>query len=595
MKLLQASVVAAAIAGTFALPARAQFTYPGCDNLASSNFQFTELFNRTGTPAANVTNPTGTEPVQMAIQGVWSGDSILYTNVYWVERKGKVKFYDGLAKTIDSVGYIATWAGQSGAGNQNDNGLMGIVLDPNFNTNKQIYFWYSPTLASSTQNRRMRLSRITLNSGNKLDMSTEKILLDIFGSKTDQWHSGGPMTFDAYGDLWIAVGNNSQDVTAGGGQYSTTDSSASAEWGSSNTASLRGGVLRIHPDNSARGYSIPSGNFGEYWANVFQGQGKTALAARYRDTTKVRPEIYVKGTRSNYSIAVHPTKRWLLWGEVNYNTVSDEFNIVGAPAFTGFPYFHANNQALPRPSSVVAKDVAAPTNLNPMNSGVDTLPPATKPVYWYGTAMTDTTITNSNVAIGGPLYLYDPALKSAVKFPPHLDKRWFMTSYLSNQMWISGAIDTATLKPAGAATRADNGILPQTWRNPIDMLFGPDGALYMLTYGTGSNYAQGNFNVTRMAYTGTCRPGPTALQAAAPSEGVLKVSFLGDRITVREAGSHVISLISMDGKAVYRNTGVFGAEYSFSALRAESGVRAGVYLLQVKTARGSYVRHISLL
>src|SRR6185369_1372882 len=121
---------------------------------------------------------------------------ILYTNVYYVERKGKVKFYDGLAKTVDSVGYIPTWAAQSGAGNQNDNGLMGIVLDPNFSTNKRIYFWYSPTIANANVNRRLRLSRITLDGNNKLDMSTEKIMLDFLASKTDQWHSGGPMTFD---------------------------------------------------------------------------------------------------------------------------------------------------------------------------------------------------------------------------------------------------------------------------------------------------------------------------------------------------------------------------------------------------------------
>jgi len=31
-------------------------------------------------------------------------------------------------------------------------------------------------------------------------------------------------------------------------------------------AQFRGGVLRIHPDNSAKGYTIPAGNFGDYFA-----------------------------------------------------------------------------------------------------------------------------------------------------------------------------------------------------------------------------------------------------------------------------------------------------------------------------------------
>ena len=69
-----------------------------------------------------------------------------------------------------------------------------------------------------------------------------------------------------------------------------------------------------------------------------------ALAAQYRDTSKVLPEIYVKGERSNFSIAVHPTKRWLAWGEVNYGGGLDETNVTGNPIFAGYPYFHANNK-----------------------------------------------------------------------------------------------------------------------------------------------------------------------------------------------------------------------------------------------------------
>jgi len=127
------------------------------------------------------------------------------------------------------------------------------------------------------------------------------------------------------------------------------------------------------------------------------------------------------------------------------------------------------------------------------------------------------------------------------------------------------------------------------------MLFGPDGALYVLTYGTGTNYAQGNFSVTRVAYTGTCRPTVTALSSPAPSEGALKVGFFGDRITVGEAGSHVFTLISTDGRTVYRATGVSGAQYSLQSLRARNGVRPGVYLVRVKTERGSASRNVSLL
>src|SRR5690606_8740512 len=98
---------------------------------------------------------------------------------------------------------------------------------------------------------------------------------------------GGPMRFDAHGDLWVTIGNNGSDLSGSGSQYSPSDSNANQEWGASSTASMRGGVIRIKPDNSEKGYSIPAGNFGEYWANHFETSGNASLAAQYRDPNKV--------------------------------------------------------------------------------------------------------------------------------------------------------------------------------------------------------------------------------------------------------------------------------------------------------------------
>lgn len=219
------------------------------------------------------------------------------------------------------------------------------------------------------QNRQLRLIRINATADNKLDLATEKVLINIVGSKSDTWNSGGPVQFDKHGDLWIAVGNNSQDLEPGACKVmSTTDSSASSEWG------------------------------GEYWADRFEQQGNAALAAEYRDTAKVLPEIYVKGESSNFSIAVHPTRRWLASGTVNYATTNDEFNITGTPLFSGYPYFHRDNQKT-CPHSI---SVSAPMNNSPFNNGVKRLPPA----------VGGTLNNHVNVSIGGPLYAFDPSLRS---------------------------------------------------------------------------------------------------------------------------------------------------------------------------------------
>ena len=201
---------------------------------------------------------------------------------------------------------------------------MGIALDPKFADNGWIYLWYSPPIANAKLNRRLRLGRFTMTAQHTLDMKSEKILIDILASKTDQWHSGGPMQFDAYGDLW---GSRSA-ITA---TIWTPDQLARATSSPRPTAlQRRMGLVQYriacaagllpHPSRRFRRRVIPSprGNFGEYWADQWEKQGKATLAAQYRDTAKVLPEMYVKGERSNFSCAVHPTKRWLAWGTVNY-------------------------------------------------------------------------------------------------------------------------------------------------------------------------------------------------------------------------------------------------------------------------------------
>jgi len=486
---------------------------------------------------------------------------------------------------------------ESGSG---DNGLMGVALDPNFATNRWIYLWYVPPRVGSN-NYRGRLSRFTLGTQDTLLNATEKILIDIKLSKTRQWHAGGPMRFDAHGDLWVTIGNNANDLSGSGSQYSPTDSNQSQEWGASNTASMRGGVIRIKPDLSQKGYSIPAGNFGEYWANYFETNGNAALAAQYRDTSKVLPEVYVKGTRSNFSIWVHPTKRWLAWGEVNYQTTNDEYNLLTTPAFTGFPYFHRNNVATPG-TITPAKSVSAPTNTSVLNTGVQQLPPATPAVVWHGTAITDSTFS-TNVAMGGDIYVYDRNLKSAVKFPPHFHHVWLlMPSISGNNPLYSVRVDSNTVKPTGVPVRLDNGLLaittaPANMRRAVQVSYGPDGALYFLNYGGGDYNTTANSGVLRVTYNGACKLSGVAISPFKPlAESELRMTLNAGRLRILEAGRHEVMLYTADGRQALRVAGEAGASYDLKALRAQAGLTAtGVYSLRVKTDKGVFARTLPLL
>lgn len=239
MKFIRTTILATLAA----LPAFSQFqnTLDGC-TLEKSSFVTTELFNKNGSGTAN--DATLSEPTRMDVQVVRNGNTITHVNIFFVERLGKVKMYDGAQKKVVNLGSIAVWA----KGTNNDNGLMGIALDPNFAQNRNVFFWYSPDQLRG-QNRLLRLTRMTLNADYTLNKATEKILIEILGSKSDMWHSGGPMQFDSYGDLWVAIGNNSPDLDPGScNLMSTTDSTNSAEWGPSNTANMRG----VHPHPSRR-------------------------------------------------------------------------------------------------------------------------------------------------------------------------------------------------------------------------------------------------------------------------------------------------------------------------------------------------------
>ncbi len=561
-----------------AIPAMSQLTSTECPApLTASDFNMTELLSKAGGPGVLTRDASLAEPVRMDLQAVYQNGVYSTTNIFFVERAGKVKFYDGAAKTVKVMGTISVWG-------QQDNALFGVVLHPNYDNNRWMYLWFSPKERMG-ENRLLRLARVTVKSDNTFDTTGMKLLINIKGSKTDTWHSGGPMTFDAYGDLWMSVGNNSNDLVNSNvlildscSVLSKTDSSNSAEWGPSNTASMRGGFLRIHPDSSSRGYSIPRGNFGEYWADKFDNQGKTALAAQYRDTVKVLPEVYVKGERSNFSIAVHPTKRWLAWGTVNWGDKLDEFNIVDHPTFTGYPYFMGDNQ---KSCPSMTTNALTPMNNSPLNSGVTELPPATP------ASMTNLV----NVAIGGPIYTFDRSLVSDVKFPPHFHNKWLIGSFNAG-MWAA-TFDTTTMKVTNTQ-KVDNGIFSSfTMRHFVQAMYGKEGALYILNYD--GFYNTVNPGIMRVTYTGACKPAVVSNSPIPKREAYLKIWLSQTSLNVGEKGQHTFSLYKLNGDKVFQTEGMQGKEYRFGEIAKQNHLEPGIYAVKVQTAQGNFIRQISLI
>jgi glucose/arabinose dehydrogenase len=430
--------------------------YKGCA-ATDADFKQTQIWK--GPVVANSLTGNGALKVAFVSQPDASVD------VYFIQKRGGVKRYNGKSGTVDSLGTIPV------DNSRNEQGLVGLAVRKDFLKKPDLYVMYSSTEAGGTYS--FRVARFSMNGGlSAVDLASENILIKIPRASED-WHTGGSMVFDDYGDLWGAVGDNKQ-----------------TEKGPGNTADLRGGIYRIHPDDSPKGYSIPAGNFGPKMSAWFTTQGNAALAAQYLDTAKVKPEIYVKGTRNAYTITVDPVKRWLAWGDVgpDQGKVSEEHNLVKEPVFAGWPYFAgAEDMSLEGgnfygPKIPAGSTRAAPLNQDPAALGVKQLPPVREPIF----------VRKTGCAMTGPILRYDGRIKAAGQFPPQLDGKWLNAGcdpWGMHLMTLDAGAEAVVGTPPAVFPSVSSGTL-------VDMKQGPDGALYYVLWGTG---------IYRLAYTGACK------------------------------------------------------------------------------------------
>ena len=103
----------------------------------------------------------------------------------------------------------------------------------------------------------------------------------------------------------------------------------------------------------------------------------------------------------------------------------------------------------------------------------------------------------SESPMGGPVYHYDAANPSETKFPASYDDHWF--PYEWGRGWIKEtALDAAPAARSRSAPFLDDPAFD--WAQPMDMEFGPDGALYVLDYGTGWFGGDANSALYRVDY-----------------------------------------------------------------------------------------------
>ena len=439
--------------------------------------------------------------------------------VFYVQRGGAVKVWEPSTSSTRTVGQIPVVT-------TSEDGLLGIALDPDFSTNPWLYVFYS-----AVEESEQLVSRFTIVDG-QLDMTSERILLRVPVQRSNSNHSGGALGFGPDGVLYVALGDNTSPFESNG--FAPIDErSGRSDWdaqkSSSNTDDLRGKILRIKPLPDGT-YSIPPGN-------LFPADGSQG-----------RPEIYIMGNRNPFRFSVDSETGWLYWGEVGPDGFDsdplrgpaghDEFNQARTAGNFGWPYFVANNKAyvdydFETGQSGQPFNAAAPQNNSPNNTGSLNLPSAKPALMWYpygASAEFPELGTGGRTAMSGPVYHHEAALESVRKLPAYYDDTLFIYEWSRN--WIK----EVKLDANGNVLKINPFLSHMTFRRPMDMKVGPDGAMYVLEWGSGFGGGNSDSQLVRIDY----RPPLTApVEVAASVQAPNHVRLTWSDTTLNESGFRI--------------------------------------------------------
>ncbi len=460
-----------------------------CGATSEHNFEKIQLDGNTDDPLAMDIDDTG--------------------RVFYVQRGGDVMVYDPVTTRTARAATFDVLV-------EHTHGMHGIVLDPDFATNRWLYLYYSPRDEPNTVIARFTYDEAT----GTVDPDSRVTIFELPSQREVNAHEGGGMDFDAAGNLYVATGDNSSPCCGG---YGAADERAGFEYNdaqrsSANTNDLRGKILRIHPEDDGT-YTIPEGNLFE------------------PGTEGTLPEIYVMGLRNPYRIHVDEETGWLYWGDVGPDARVDsptrgsrgydEWNQARSAGNFGWPHCIGANQAYNDHDFATGESgplfdcAAGPVNDSPNNTGLTQLPPAQPawlPYQYEVTPEYPELGSGGRLAIGGPTYHFDAANPSEAKFPAYYDDTVFIAE------WTRNAIFEVQLDEAGQPAVLNRFLPGVEFLRPIDLQFGPDGSLYVIEWG--SNYGgsgRGDPNTDSGIYKiNYARPGersPVARASAGPASG----------------------------------------------------------------------------
>ncbi|MGW4802153.1 PQQ-dependent sugar dehydrogenase, partial [Nonomuraea sp. NPDC004297] len=136
---------------------------------------------------------------------------------------------DGTVRLTDASGATKV-AGKLDVYTHDEEGLQGVAADPGFAANRFVYLYYSPKLSTpggdapvtgtaadfAPWKGHLNLSRFTLTAAGTLDLSSEKVVLEVPNDRGQCCHVGGDIDFDAAGNLYLTTGDDTNPFESGG-------------------------------------------------------------------------------------------------------------------------------------------------------------------------------------------------------------------------------------------------------------------------------------------------------------------------------------------------------------------------------------------
>jgi glucose/arabinose dehydrogenase len=463
------------------------------------------------------------------------------------ERTGTIKVWkqDG---SLITAGRIPVSANVSltevGEDQLEEGGIHGLLLDRDFLRTRKVYIRYSvPNSVKKNGEGVFRVSTFTLSKAYKLDLKSERKVIDTPAEWAHCCHYGGDMEWTRDGRILMTVGDDSSPRDEGWNPRDKRKGreAFNADRTARNKKDRRGKVLRFNADGS-----VP------------------------RDNPHVKdpaydPYVYAMGFRSDYRMGYDPKTDTAYVGNVGPDARTpddtrgpqgfDELEVVphGGGTDHGWPWCIADNKPY------MDYDYATEKSKGPLSCKGMT-PAAIYYDYNYSEEF-PLVGSGTRTSMAGPVYRYSG--KGALRLPEEFQGKLIHWDWSRSIMWATpvkadGSLDTASLTPwsvgmpntfvaLGSAVPAGGPAAPN------EVVVGPDGALYVAEYGSGY-YQNSNSAISRITCF-QCTPSAKDYAGAPDVKPVVGTPTSGKGQRVEATGVTGVRPVASSARSVLAATG----------------------------------------